>query len=102
MEEVAIFFQISLDVHTKLQGISGNRGEWSNQKDKINLKKLTLKNEFSDKWHKITIIKMHNELRKMMYKQNDFNNEIENIKRNQTEFWKCNNWTEKFTRGAQQ
>lgn len=34
---------------------------------------------------------MHNELRKMMYKQNDFNNEIENIKRNQTEFWKCNN-----------
>lgn len=43
--------------------------------------------ELPDKEFKIALIKMHNELRKIMHEQNAYSKEIENIKENQTEFW---------------
>ena len=44
--------------------------------------------ELPNKEFKITTIKVHNELRKMIHEQNEFNKKIENVKKNQIEFWR--------------
>ena len=76
----------------KLQG--KERGKWPNQRNTINLQKLTLKNSKSLIYMKknLTILKMLNEpkentdrklneIRKMIHKQNEnINKEIETIK----------------------
>lgn len=68
-----------MDINLKLQGISRNRemaqSKGQNKSPKADPKEMEVY-ELPDK---VTIIKMHNDLRKMTHEQNELKKETENI-----------------------